>query len=73
MPKFVRHRVGGNVPDAPVTKFQISLFGGKRGLIENSENLCLGKRRVKVSFTGQNGRIQNSEPKIATSCGGKKR
>jgi hypothetical protein len=56
-----------------VTKFQISFFGGKKGLIENSENLCLGKRRAKVSFTAQNGRIQNSEPKIGTSCGGKKR
>lgn len=60
------------VPDAPVIKFQISFFGGKKGLIENSVNLCKTNRRAKVDFTAQNGRVQNTEPVIGTSCGGKK-
>ena len=31
------------VPDAPVTKFMLTLPGGKRGLLVNSEDLCAGK------------------------------
>jgi hypothetical protein len=58
-----------NVPDAPVTRFEMALFGGtKRGLLENSRNLCLTNRRAKLSFTAQNGLVQSSEPRIATSC-----
>jgi hypothetical protein len=53
-----------NVPDAPVTSFKISFFGGKKGLIENHVSLCAKKRRVKLSFTAQNGRTQNTEPAI---------
>jgi hypothetical protein len=53
-----------NVPDAPVTSFKISFFGGKKGLIENHVNLCAKKRRVKLNFTAQNGRTQNTEPAI---------
>ena len=58
-----------SVPDAPVTKFQISLFGGrKKGLLENSRNLCLTRRKAKVSFTAQNGRVSNRNLLIKTSC-----
>lgn len=56
-----------------MTQFQISFFGGKKGLIGNSVNLCKTNRRAKVDFTAQNGRVQNTEPVIGTSCGGKKR
>jgi hypothetical protein len=57
-----------NVPDAPVTKFTLSLFGGKRGLLVNSTNLCAKKRRAGIQLTGQNGRPYNTQPVIATSC-----
>jgi hypothetical protein len=59
-----------SVPDAPVQKITISLFGGKkRGLLENSRNLCKTNRKAKVSFTGQNGAVENYSPVIGTSCG----
>jgi hypothetical protein len=62
-----------SVPDAPVTKITFSLFGGKkRGLLENSRNLCKSDRRAKLSFTAQNGLVKNQNLKIATSCGKKK-
>jgi len=62
-----------DVPDAPVSRFEMSLFGGKkRGLLENSRNLCQTDRKVKLRFSAQNGLVQASEPRIATSCGGKK-
>ncbi|MDQ3724724.1 MAG: hypothetical protein M3335_02345 [Actinomycetota bacterium] len=57
-----------NVPDAPVTKFTMNLFGGKRGLIENSRPLCKVKRVAKVRFAGQNGRQKNQNLVIATGC-----
>ncbi len=61
-----------SVPDAPVSKITISLYGGKkRGLLENSRNLCKTNRLAKVSFTGQNGATQNGNLKIGTGCGGK--
>jgi len=62
-----------NVPDAPVTKFTMNLFGGKRGLIENSANLCKAKRVAKVRLAAQNGRVRNQGVVIATGCGGKKK
>jgi hypothetical protein len=62
------------VPDAPVTKFVLNMFGGKRSLIVNSENLCRTKRkRATVRFAAHNGRQRNFKPKVQTSCKKKKR
>jgi hypothetical protein len=61
-----------SVPDAPVSKFQISFFGGKKGLIENSVNLCKVRNRAKFEFRAQNGRKQVTNPFLQTGCGGKK-
>jgi hypothetical protein len=57
-----------NVPDAPVTKFTTSFFGGKKSLIENHVNLCQGTHRAKLVFTAQNGRVSKQSPVIGTSC-----
>jgi hypothetical protein len=57
-----------HAPDAPVTKFTMNLFGGKRGLIENSEELCLKPRRVQIRLKAQNGRSRNTSPKIGLGC-----
>jgi hypothetical protein len=59
-----------NVPDAPVKKFTLRLFGGKkRGLLENSENLCAAPRHAKVVLEAQNGRVRGSNLRLGTSCG----
>jgi hypothetical protein len=60
-----------NVPDAPVSKFSISFYGGKRGLIENHVNLCQGKHRATVVFKAQNGRVRSMRPVLQTRCGRK--
>jgi hypothetical protein len=57
-----------NVPDAPVSKFTMSLYGGKRGLLVNSRNLCDKQRRVSLEFQAQSGRVQRTNPVIATGC-----
>jgi hypothetical protein len=56
------------VPDAPVSKFELNLFAGKRGLLENSANLCRTTPRATVRLTAQNGATQNTNPVITTSC-----
>jgi hypothetical protein len=58
-----------DVPDAPVSKFVLKLYGGKKGLIENSEDLCSFTPKAKVQMTGQNGKVANSNLKLGTSCG----
>ena len=59
------------VPDAPVSKFTLQMQGGKKGLLENSTNLCARKNRATVDLTGQNGKVHDTTPVLATSCQGK--
>jgi hypothetical protein len=61
-------------PDAPVTKFVLSMQGGKKGLVVNSRNLCAQTSRADARFTGQNGKVYDFRPVVrATGCGGKGR
>jgi hypothetical protein len=58
------------VPDAPVSKFVLSLKGGKKyGLIENSEPLCAKAQRASARFVGQNGKVDVLHPRIVAACG----
>jgi hypothetical protein len=62
------------VPDAPVTEFTLFMQGGKKGLLENSENLCTGTFRATAKFSAQNGKAITLRPALkATSCKGKGR
>jgi hypothetical protein len=56
------------VPDAPISKFTLSLPGGRKSLLVNSTNACVGKQRATVAFTGQNGRVARSHPAVRASC-----
>ncbi|HET7590464.1 MAG TPA: hypothetical protein VFK14_09850 [Solirubrobacterales bacterium] len=58
------------VPDAPVTKFTLKLFGGKKSLIVNSRNLCKGKKqRATVRMNAQNGMRRRFRPVVKNDCG----
>jgi hypothetical protein len=58
-----------SVPDVPVTNFTLTLLGGKRGLLENSENLCSADQKARVQFEGQNGgQLERSIP-LNSECG----
>jgi hypothetical protein len=59
------------VPDAPVSKFTLELFGGKKGLLINKTNLCKGTHRAISEFTGQNGKLYDTEPAVKAQCGKK--
>jgi hypothetical protein len=60
------------VPDAPVSSFELNLFGGNRGLLVNNTNLCAKKRTATVEMIGQNGRRYETQPTVKTSCKKKK-
>ncbi|HYQ79563.1 MAG TPA: hypothetical protein VEP91_10695, partial [Solirubrobacterales bacterium] len=68
----VRTRFLG-LPDAPVTSFQMKLFGGDRGLIENSRNLCASKPRAEIRLKAQNGLSSVTKPRIGLPCSKPKR
>jgi hypothetical protein len=57
------------VPDAPVSKFTLTMRGGKKGLLVNSTNLCKSTRRALVDFTGQNGKKHVFKPALKARCG----
>jgi uncharacterized repeat protein (TIGR01451 family) len=56
------------VPDAPVSKFVLEMQGGKKGLLVNSTNICAKKNRVISHFTGQNGKVYDTNPVLQSKC-----
>lgn len=60
------------VADAPVESFTLELQGGKKGLLVNSTDLCKGKHRATVDFTGHNGKVHNFKPVLQAKCKGGK-
>jgi hypothetical protein len=61
------------VPDAPVSHFQINLFGGKRGLLQANRNLCASPNTALLQFNGQNGKTADSRSAMKVPCKGGKR
>jgi hypothetical protein len=57
------------VPDAPVSKFVLELDGGKKGLLQNSTNLCKSTNKATVKMDGQNGKVNDFETVVKPSCG----
>ncbi len=61
-------------PDVPISKVVLSMRGGKRkGLFENSRNICAHKNRATARFVAQNGRVSDFRPLMKAQCGGKKK
>lgn len=42
------------LPDAPIERFTLTLFGGRRGLLENSSNICADPPLASIRALGQN-------------------
>jgi hypothetical protein len=57
-----------HLPDAPVTRFTMRLFGGKRGLLINSADLCTGRKRAEVRMLGQNGAVRLADKVMQVDC-----
>jgi hypothetical protein len=58
------------LPDAPILRFTLSMEGGKKGLLVNSENLCSPSARTRavIDLTGQNGKRYDTTPVVRNSC-----
>jgi hypothetical protein len=56
------------VPDAPVSKFVLTMQGGKKGLLVNNIELCKAKPLATALFDGQNGKIHDIHPVVKADC-----
>ncbi len=56
------------VPDVPVDRFSLSLLGGRKGLLINSEDLCARTRTALVQLSGQNGVRSSRASRVRTAC-----
>ncbi len=62
------------IPDLPVSSFTLNMLGQKKGLLQNSTNICKGTHRAVGRFEGQNGKGIELTPALKNSkCGKAKR
>jgi uncharacterized repeat protein (TIGR01451 family) len=57
-----------SVPDAPVSRFTLMMQGGKKGLLQNSTNICRGKHQATALFEAQNGLSAQLRPELKAKC-----
>ena len=50
------------VPDAPVSKFMLTMRGGSKGLLQNSTNICKGTHKATVQFDAHSGAVHDIKP-----------
>lgn len=62
------------IPDAPITKFEFNIKGGKNGIVQATRDLCAAKTfKATVRFRGHNGaKPGDLKPRISPDCGKKK-
>jgi hypothetical protein len=61
------------IPDAPVSRFVLTLRGGKHGLLQNAANLCAAPQLAIARFVGHANRGVSWHPQVKSQCGGKKK
>jgi hypothetical protein len=63
----IRGRFEG-LPDAPTTKFVMTLRGGKHGLLVNTEDLCAEQQHASARMIGQNNRGVALQVPLRADC-----
>jgi hypothetical protein len=58
----------GSIPDAAISKFQLTVNGGSKGILAITTSLCKGKPKASVSDTAQSGKTAGGNPAISTGC-----
>jgi hypothetical protein len=61
------------LPDAPIDRFVMTLYGGKRGLLVNSADVCETPPVASVKALAQNNIGAVFSTKLRGKCGGKKK
>jgi hypothetical protein len=70
----VRGRIRGTLealPDVPISKFVLTMAGGRKGLLVNNTELCKARPRAGALFEGHNGVVRTVQPLVRADCGGK--
>jgi hypothetical protein len=68
-----------NVPDAPVSRFDLNLGGGKDGILvvtgstRGPLNLCSGRQIAETDIDGHNGRRYDRDVTVGTPCASEKK
>jgi hypothetical protein len=57
------------VPDAPIGHFRLKLFGGKKGYLVNTRDLCAQASKTKIEYTAQSGKKRTESVATKTACG----
>ena len=57
------------VPDAPIGHFHLVIFGGKRGYLANTRDLCARRPKVAIAYTAQSGRAKEETLSVKEPCG----
>jgi hypothetical protein len=71
--KALRNTFEG-MPDAPITRVVLKMKGGKKGLLQNSKDICAKPYSAGVTFSAHNGAAYKATPKLQVRCkGGKKK
>ncbi|MGC1166103.1 MAG: hypothetical protein WA862_08340 [Solirubrobacterales bacterium] len=58
-----------SVPDVPVSRFELTMEGARKGLLVNNTRLCRAKRRANVLLRGHNGKARRARPVVKVGCG----
>jgi hypothetical protein len=66
----IRARFEG-LPDAPVSAFELTLRGGRRGLLVNAANVCAAPQQAKARFLGHANRGVALSAPVGASCSGR--
>jgi hypothetical protein len=62
-----------NLPDGPVTKFTMTLDGGRHSTLELAGNLCAKEQRANARFTAQSNATEVTHPLLKAKCPQKKK
>jgi hypothetical protein len=60
-----------HLPDVPLSRFVLTMQGGKKGLLANNTELCREHPRATTVLRGQNGRGRTTHPLLVRPCGKK--
>jgi hypothetical protein len=56
------------VPDAPIGHFRLTVFGGKRGYLVNTRDICAKRPLIRVAYTAQNAKTRTEAIKLKAAC-----
>src|SRR6185295_18801837 len=58
------------VPDAPITRVVLKMKGAKKGLLQNSRDICSRTFKAAAALSAHNGRTFEAQPEMQARCKG---